>query len=101
MGERNTYWTDDDAAMGDAFPPRNVLEWDSGTIIWDIPVAWDLTKQAGEDYFKRIPVVYKQRFDFNSSGTLRVSKHGHWVERDADGHKRKSKGITLWMSPEP
>lgn len=101
MGAQDTYWFDDEATMGDAFPPQNVLEWDVGTIIWDVPIAWDLWNLAGEDYSKRIPVLYKQRFDFNASGTLRVTKHGYWEERDADKTKRGSEGITVWTSPLP
>ena len=50
----------DEAKMGDAFPSRNVLEWDAGSIIWDIPIAWDLWNQAGSDYSKRIPIVYNK-----------------------------------------
>ena len=77
-------------------PAQNVLPWDAGTIIWDIPVAWDLWNVAGTNYSKRIPVVYEQRFDFNANGTLRVTKHGFWEERDPDNQMRGSEGIHVW-----
>ena len=99
MGRLDTHWFDDNAKMGDAFPSRDALEWDAGTIIWDVPVAWDLWSLAGGDYSKRIPVLYKQRFDFSANGTLRVTKHGFWEERDADNTKRGSEGINVWTNP--
>ena len=94
-------WIDDEAMMGDAFPSRQILEWDGGTIVWDIPIAWDLLAidDADKTYDKRIPVLYKQRFDFNASGTLRVTKHGYWEERDPDDTKRASEGISTWIKP--
>ena len=99
-GERDTYWFPDHAQMGDAFPSRDVLEWADGTIVWDIPVAWELYDVRNKTYDKRIRTVYEQRFDFNSSGTLRVSKHGYWEERDADNSKRGSEGINTWEPPD-
>ncbi len=95
------YWFPDDAMMGDAFPSRQILEWAGGTIVWDIPIAWDLLAidDADKTYDKRIPVLYKQRFDFNASGTLRVTKHGYWEERDPDDTKRASEGISTWIEP--
>ncbi len=101
IGEQDTYWFADNAKMGDAFPSRSVLEWDVGTIIWDVPVAWDLWYLAGADYSKRIPVLYKQRFDFGANGTLRVTKHGFWEERDANDTKRGSEGINVWLNVQP
>ena len=41
--------------------------------------------------------MFKQRFDFTANGTLRVSKHGFWEERDPDDSKRASEGITTWI----
>lgn len=86
--------------MGDVFPDRSVLEWDAGIIIWDIPVAWEILGIVNRTYDKRIRTIYEQRFDFNSSGTLRVSKHGYWVERDSDNTMRGSEGINIWSTPE-
>ena len=34
-----------------------------------------------------------QQFDFTASGRLRLSKFEYWVERDADGTKRRSDGV--------
>ena len=100
MGAQDTYWFDDEATMGDAFPPQNVLEWDVGTIIWDVPIAWELSEVVNKTYDKRMSVVYKQRFDFSANGTLRVTKHGFWEERDADNSKRGSEGINVWTNPQ-
>jgi len=96
-GATDTFWCKDMVTMGDAFPARNELEWDVGTIVWDIPVAWELSDETNKTYDKRIPIVYKQRFDFSAGGTLRVTKHGYWVERDADNHKNTSEGINSWI----
>jgi len=38
--------------------------------------------------------------DQEASGTLRVSKFGFWVERDADGKRRGSEGVSTWIEYE-
>ena len=38
--------------------------------------------------------------DQEAIGTLRVTKHGYWEERDADGSKRGSEGIRTWIEYE-
>ncbi|MBR3924904.1 MAG: hypothetical protein IKJ45_17430, partial [Kiritimatiellae bacterium] len=85
--------------MGDGLPSCQYLAWAKGAIIWDIPIAWDLKgiPDANKTYDKRIPVIYTQQFDFNANGTLRVTKFGYWVERDADDTKRGSEGIRTWI----
>ena len=35
--------------------------------------------------------------DQEASGTLRVTKHGYWVERDVDNTKRGSEEIKTWI----
>ncbi len=95
------FWFPDKPRMGDALPSCQDLVWASGTIIWNIPIAWELKTLKGTDYSKRIPVVYTQRFDFNASGTLRVTKFDYWAERDADNTKRGSEGIRIWVPYQP
>ena len=89
-------WFGDYATMGDSFPAKEIVGWEDGSIVWDIPVAWCLQPSRSTGYSARLPVVYKQRFDFSATGTLRVSKHGFWVERDADNSKRGSEGV-VWL----
>ena len=93
-------WIWDDAIMGDEFPSNDDLPWRNGSIVWDIPMAWELTGNTNTLYSNRFPVTYQQIFTFNSNGTLRVSKHGFWVERDPDGTRRGSEGVNIWIQYE-
>ena len=102
IGINGNYWFDDKPRMGDVFYPRETLEWADGTIVWDVPVAWDIGSKpdASKTYDRQLPIIYRQTFNFSSGGTLRVSKHGFWVERDADNTKRGSEGVSTWIEYE-
>ena len=65
--------------------------WSEGVLSWTIPFGWNRVGDASAT--NEIGQTTIQRFDFNASGRLRLTKFGYWVERDADGSTRRSEGV--------
>ena len=96
------YWCTDNAVSNIRRP-----EWTDGTMIWNIPIQWYQRLEATESWTRgdihadgRLiggsESAYQQRFDISSAGTVRVTKHQHWVERTTDDVIRLDGDIVHW-----
>jgi hypothetical protein len=84
------FFFSDTAAMGD----KLLVPWSSGRIYWSIPVRG---KRKSDDYIVVDDMIeYQQKFEISSSGCLRVSKFGFWVERSPNGEMNRSTGVKRW-----
>jgi len=81
------YFFEDKATMLDAL----VIPCFGGHIYWTIPIDWK--RNSGPNGISHRLSTIQQKFEMNSSGTLRVSKFGFWVERALDGSKNRSQGV--------
>jgi hypothetical protein len=70
--------------------------WGTGRIIWDIPIGWaQRDAQPHAACIGTLGVRYQQKFEIYSTGRFRLSKFQHWVERCADGTRRRSEGVSV------
>jgi len=81
------YWCVDNAGSGIRRPV-----WTDGTMTWNIPIQWYQrledssswsvgTVHAAGRLIGGAEDAYQQVFDINADGTVRVTKHQHWIDR--------------------
>ena len=94
------YWCMDDAGSNDR---RQV--WSNGTMTWNIPIQWYQRLDATESWARgsvhsdgRLiggsENAYQQVFEITESGTVKVAKHQHWIERTTNDVIRLD-GVTV------
>ncbi len=83
----DNFFFDDYPSMNEELP----APWSEGLLLWSIPIGWHF--RGVESVTNALSDRVLQRFDFSSSGRLRVTKLGRWVERDPDGTTRCSEGV--------
>jgi hypothetical protein len=87
----NYFFTDEPKFAVAIEPP-----WGAGRIIWDIPIGWaQRDAQPHATCIGTLGVRYQQKFEIYSTGLFRLSKFQHWVERCADGTRRRSEGVSV------
>jgi hypothetical protein len=68
--------------------------WCLGRITWQIPISWAAREAQHENEIVGVlPICYTQEFEIFQSGSFRLTKHGYWVERHADGSRSRSQGV--------
>jgi hypothetical protein len=68
--------------------------WGLGRITWQIPISWAAREAQHENEIVGVlPICYTQEFEISQSGSFRLTKHGYWVERHADGSRSRSQGV--------
>ena len=100
-------WGIDNAASNIRTPP-----WSEGRMTWKIPVQWYKRLDSPTSWPERTvhpdgkliggsESAYLQVFEITADGTIKISKHGHWIDRTTedvirlDG-KKVHGGIHLW-----
>ena len=94
------YWCIDDAKSN---VRRQV--WSNGTMTWNVPVQWYQRLDATESWTRgsvhsdgRLiggsESAYQQVFEITESGTVKVTKHQHWIERTTNDVIRLD-GVTV------
>lgn len=83
-------WCVDHAASGARTPP-----WSDGVMVWKIPIQWFQRLDSSLSWLNGMTFsdgklvggsdsAYMQAFEMSGSGTVKVTKHGHWISRSTN-----------------